>query len=93
MENDNLKEEFTNVVLEYQNSMFLADDIERKYNACFGSLEVKRFKMTIDIIKLKKKISYIIAMKNNNLKIDEKEMESDVSEIGSKGQAADLEGR
>lgn len=75
MENDNLKEEFTNVVLEYQNSMFLADDIERKYNACFGSLEVKRFKMTIDIIKLKKKISYIIAMKNNNLKIDEKEME------------------
>ncbi len=75
METD-LKEEFTYVVLEYQNSMFLANDIERKYNACFGILEVDKFKTTIDIIKLKKKIAYIIAMKNNNMPIDENVMES-----------------
>lgn len=75
MENELLKEEFTNIVLEYQNSMFLANDIERRYNANFGILEVSKFKITIDVIKLKKKISFIIMMKNNNLTVDENEME------------------
>ncbi len=62
-ENKNLYEEYTNIVIEYQNLINESHQTEIKYNYEFGLLEVKKFKAYIDVIKSKKIISLIITKK------------------------------
>lgn len=71
-----LYEEFSNVVLIYQNKVKEAHQIEVKYNFTFGSLEIKKFKISIEIIKLKKSISYIITQRNKGKKVSAIELDN-----------------
>ncbi|MGM9971330.1 MAG: hypothetical protein ACI35W_02840 [Anaeroplasmataceae bacterium] len=75
-EYEDLKEKFTDVVIAYQNVLFESEQIEIKYNIEFGSLEIKKFKVSIEIVKLKKALNYIISLKNRGKTVDEEKLYS-----------------
>ncbi len=75
-----LYEKYSDIVINYQNALNEAKQIEIKYNIEFGLLEIKKFKVSIEVIKLKKMLSYIITLKNRGLPINVEEVKQYVED-------------
>jgi len=65
-----LYEKYSDIVINYQNAINESKQIEIRYNIEFGILEIKKFKASIEVIRLKKMLSCIITLKNRGLPVD-----------------------